>query len=117
MAFDYESWRIANDAAKRDPRVKLIREDALVGMTTCSYVAESLDAVDIARELNERGIWEFDSGWKEKTLKWAYEYEGDTREFGLNHSSGEVDCHLRESYKDWQDSASVRQSILDSIKE
>lgn len=105
MAFDYESWKIANDQAKKDPRVVAIRADARVGVGTCTYVDETLDAVDIIRELNEVGIYLGSKDRDQRALAWAYEYEGLSREIATNASSGEPDCPLVGAYREWNDEA------------
>ena len=92
-------WWGRNDKALKDARIAAIRDDHRLGRGTCSYVDETLDHIDILEALNEANI---DS--VEAALDWAYDYEGLTREQGLNASSGEPDCPLRASYREWSDS-------------
>ena len=79
-------------------RIKAIREHRLVGRGSCTSVDECWTDEEIIERLDEYGIES-----PEGAVKWALEQEGGWREQGLNASSGEPDCHLVESYRQWQE--------------
>jgi len=79
-------------------RIEAIREHKLVGRGSCTSVDECWTDDEIIEHLDEYGIES-----PEGAVKWALEQEGMWREKGLNCSSGEPDCHLVESYRQWQE--------------
>ena len=78
-------------------RIKAIREHRLVGNGSCTSVDECWTDAEILEFLDKYRIES-----PEGAVKWALEQEGMWREKGLNCSSGEPDCPLVQSYRQWE---------------
>ena len=79
-------------------RIEAIREHRLVGNGSCTSVDECWTDDEIIECLDNLGVES-----PEGAVKWALEQEGMWREQGLNASSGEPDCPLVESYRQWKE--------------
>jgi nucleotidyltransferase/DNA polymerase involved in DNA repair len=79
-------------------RIKAIREHRLVGNGSCTSIDECWTDDEIIECLDNLGVES-----PEGAVKWALEQEGMWREQGLNASSGEQDCPLVESYRQWKE--------------
>ena len=79
-------------------RIEAIREHRLVGRGSCTSIDECWTDDEIIECLDNLGVES-----PEGAVKWALEQEGMWREQGLNASSGELDCPLVESYRQWEE--------------
>lgn len=86
------------EMAQKDARVQAIRKDRKVGLGTCTSIDECWSSLEILEFLDDNNI-----NSEKDAVKWAYVQEGLFREQGTNCSSGEPNCPLHASYKEWND--------------
>jgi len=79
-----------------DPRVKAVREDALVGRGTCTSIDECHSDEELAEQLDEYNILT-----PHAAVKWAREGEEMWLERGLNQRWGADDDPQLLMYNEW----------------
>jgi hypothetical protein len=68
-----------------DPRVKMIRENEVIGSGSCSTIDECISDAELVEMMEEHNVTVDD------VIEWAYDYEGLQLEAGLNQRWGEDD--------------------------